>query len=154
MVNYIVRKPTKEDVEYIIEHARAEDVAEVEALDGSTIRECLEDTPNLLDCSQVWEVNGKPVAIFGITKQNGPLNVGIIWLLATDELHKYTMKFARYCKEVFEKMSRGYAYLFNYIHTENKTSIEWLKWLGFKVSDPIPLGHKGANFHKFELRNV
>ena len=154
MVNYIVRKPTNEDVEYIIDHARPEDVVEVEALDGSTIRSCLEEIPDLLNNSQIWEVNEKPVAIFGITPMRGPMSVGVIWLLATDQFHKYTTKFARYCKEVFEQMIKGYAYVFNYIHAENRVSIEWLKWLGFQIQDGQPLGHQGAIFHKFEMKNV
>lgn len=154
MSNYIVRKPTEEDVEYLIEHVRPEDAAELDALDGSTIRESLEETPDLLNCSQVWEVNGKPVAIFGVTRQTGPMSVGVIWLLGTTEFHKYTMKFARYCKEVFERMIAGYSYVFNYIHEENKVSIEWLKWLGFRIYDGQPVGHKGAIFHKFEMKNV
>jgi len=154
MVKYIVRKPTQEDVEYMIEHVRSEDVAEINALDGSTIRSSLEETPDLLNNSQVWEVNGKPVALFGVTPMRGPMKVGVIWLIATDELHKYTTKFARYCKEVLIKIIKGYGYVFNYIHAENKVSIEWLKWLGFKIQDGIPLGHEGAIFHKFEMKNV
>ena len=154
MTGYIVRKPTEEDVEYLIDHARPEDIAELDALDGSTGREALEETPNLLDNSFVWEVDGKVVCIFGVNPRPGPMAVGIIWLLATDEFNKYTRKFTRYCKEVFKKITSGYMYLFNYIHCENKVSIEWLKWLGFTISDPIPVGHKGANFHKFELKHV
>lgn len=154
MVRYIVRKPTQEDIEYIIEHIRPEDVAELEALDGSTIREAFDETPGLLENSQVWEVNGKPVCIFGVTPQDGPYKVGIIWLLATDDFHMHTKKFARDCKRVFTEVIRGYGYLFNYIHSENTKSIEWLKWLGFEILDGRPLGHKGATFHKFEMKNV
>lgn len=154
MINYIIRKPTEEDVEYLIEHVRPEDMAEIDALDGSTVRSSLEEIPDLFNCSQVWEVEGKPVAIFGITPMNGPMSAGVIWLLATTEFHKYTTKFARHCREVFEQMINGYSYVFNYIHTENTISIEWLKWLGFEVNIGQPIGHKGAIFHKFELKNV
>lgn len=153
-MNYLVRKPTETDVEYLIENVRPEDVAELDALNGNTIRSALEDTPDLLNTSQVWIVDERPVAIFGVTRCNGPLSVGVIWLLATGEFQKYTRKFARYCKEVFEQMIDGYGYLYNYVHAENKISIEWLKWLGFEINEGQPLGHKGAIFHKFELRNV
>lgn len=138
----------------MIHHIRPEDVAEIEALDGSTVEEALAEIPDLLDNSRIWEVDGKPVAIFGITPMNGPMSVGVIWLLATDEFHKYTTKFARYCKEVFEELIRGYGCVFNYIHDQNKVSIEWLKWLGFEVHEGRPIGHQGAIFHKFEMKNV
>ncbi len=150
----IVRKPTQEDVEYIIEHVRPEDEAELDALDGSTIRQSLDETPDLLDNSQVWEVEGKPVAIFGVTPMKGPLSTGVIWMLATTDFHKYARQFAGHCRKVVKEMIRGYGYLFNYIHSENRTSIVWLKSLGFDILDPRPLGHKGADFHKFELKNV
>jgi hypothetical protein len=154
MNNYIVREPTKEDVEYLVEHIRPEDAAELDALHGSTVKSALEETPDLLTSSKVWEVDGKPVAIFGVTRQFGPMSVGVIWLLGTTEFHKYTKKFARYCKEVFDDLISGYSYVFNYIHSENKTSIEWLKWLGFKIHEGQPVGHQGAIFHKFEMKNV
>jgi len=154
MTNYIVRKPTQEDVEYLIDHIRPEDAAELDALDGSTVRESLDETPDLLDNSQVWEVDGRVVAIFGVTPMSGPMKVGIIWMLATDEFHKNVRKFARYCKEVFKKMIKGYGYVFNYIHAKNTVSIEWLKWLGFEILEGRPLGHQGEIFHKFEMRNV
>lgn len=138
----------------MIDHIRPEDVAEVDALDGSTIKRSLDETPDLLDNSMVWEVDGKPVAIFGVTPMKGPMRVGVIWLLGTTEFHKYTRKFARYCKEVFKELIKGYGYVFNYVHNENTVSIEWLKWLGFQIHDGRPLGHKGAIFHKFEMKNV
>lgn len=154
MTNHVVRKPTKEDVEYLIENIRTEDAAEIDALNGATIREVLENTEGLYDNSKTWEADGRVVCIFGVTPVNGPMKVGVVWLLATNDFHKYTKKFALNCQQVLKEMINEYGYLFNYIHSENEESIEWLKWLGFKVLDPIPLGHKGANFHKFELKNV
>jgi hypothetical protein len=150
----IVRKPTEEDVEYLIEHIRPEDAAEIDALDGSTIRDSLNETPDLYNCSQVWEVDGKPVAIFGVTPQPGPYPTGVVWLLATSDFHKHTREFAGNCREIMKNMIKGYGYLFNYIHAENRVSIRWLKSLGFTILDGIPLGHKGAIFHKFEMKNV
>lgn len=153
-MDVIVRKPTEEDIEYIIEHIRPEDAVELDALDGSTIRESLDDVPDLLNVSQVWEVDGKPVCIFGITPQDGPLSTGVIWMLATIDFHKYLRKFSAYCRKFFQEMISEYSYLFNYIHSENKVSIRWLKSLGFDIHDAKIIGHKGASFHKFELKNV
>lgn len=154
MFTPIVRKPTEEDVEYIIEHVRPEDAAELDALDGSTIRESLDETPDLLNVSQVWEVDGKPVCIFGVTPMAGPLSTGIIWMLATTDFHKHARTFAGHCRKVVKEMIKGYGYIFNYIHSENRVSIVWLKSLGFKIRDGQQLGHKGATFHKFEMNNV
>jgi hypothetical protein len=43
--------------------------------------------------------------------------------------------------------------VFNYVYAENKKSIKWLEWLGFKVRDAQPIGINGANFHRFEMVN-
>lgn len=154
MFKPLIRRPTQKDVEHIIKNIRPEDEVEVNALDGSTVRQCLEETPGLFQNSYVWEVDGKPVCIFGVTRQDGPLSSGVVWLLAAKDFHKYTRKFARACRDVFNEVIKGYAYLYNYIHAENKVSIQWLKSLGFDILDPTPIGHKGASFHKFEMKNV
>jgi hypothetical protein len=148
----LVRKPDDLDVRYLIKHARKEDIIEVDALDGSTIEDALNETPNLLENSQVWEVNGKVVCMFGVTPYEE--RKGIIWLLATEEFNKYTKMFAVRCKDVFREVISGYDYLFNFVHSENKKSIKWIEWLGFTVHEAKPFGSRGATFHRFDLNNV
>lgn len=152
MVKELIRKATQEDVEFLIANVREEDIEEIDALDGSTIRDALEETPNLLDNSEVWEVDGKVVAMFGVTPVEDHAGVGVIWMLATGEFEQYSKMFAIRCKRVVEKMISGYEYIFNYVHTKNENSIKWLEWLGFKMNDPEPIGHKGAMFTRFEMR--
>lgn len=155
MVSEVVRKPDIFDVEYLIDHIRPEDQEEVDALDGSTVEQALEETPDLLGNSFVWEVDGKVVCMFGVTPCEDHEGVGIIWLLATSEFDKYTKMFAIRCKRVFEEVIKDYEYLFNYVYSENKKSIKWIEWLGFTVHDPEPLGREGAAFHRFDMiRNV
>lgn len=151
MVNEIVRKPTKDDVEYIINHIRPEDVEEVDAFSGETIRNVLETTPDLLNKSQVWEVDGRVVCIFGVNPIND-MKMGIIWMLATTEFEKYSRMFAVRCKKVVDEMIDGFDFVLNYVHSKNKKSIEWLSWLGFKIYEPEPVGHKGELFTRFEMR--
>lgn len=154
MVKEIVRSARESDVDYLVENIRREDEIELYALDGSTIRESLDETPDLIKNSLVWEVDGKLVCMFGVTPVEGHDGAGVAWLLATKEFEKYTKMFAVRCKRVFLEVVKGYDYLFNYIHSENKSSIKWLKWLGFTICDAEPLGNKGANFHRFEMINV
>jgi len=154
MVDHVVRRPTDEDIDHIVDNIREADIEELEALDGTTVRESLDRIEDIENTSHVWEVEGKVMCIFGVVPQPGPLSSGVIWMLATEDFHKYAKIFARGCQDVVSDMINGYSYLFNYIHSENKVSINWLKWLGFKVNDPIPVGHEGANFHKFEMTNV
>lgn len=151
MTKQIIRKPTQADVEYLIENVRPEDIEEVEAFDGSTVAETLHDTPDLLENSEVWEVDGKIVCMFGVTPVKEFQGVGVIWMLATAEFDKHAMVFAVNCKKVVKKMIKGYEFVFNYVHTKNTKSVEWLKWLGFVMHDPAPMGPKNELFTRFEM---
>lgn len=149
-----VRKTTIDDIEFLSENARECDVVEVKAFSGYTIREVLQKTPNLLKSSQTLEIDGHLIAVFGVVPNSDLKGVGVIWMLATDKFDEYSAVFAKICKGVVKDMLKGYNYVYNYVHSENKSSIRWLKWLGFSMSEPEPLGIEGANFQLFEYVNV
>ncbi|TXH16744.1 MAG: hypothetical protein E6R03_04980 [Hyphomicrobiaceae bacterium] len=149
----IVRRPTPEDVEFIIANIRDEDVAEIAALDGGNVRDALNETPDMDKNAFVWEREGKVHAIFGVNPVPELGKVGVIWLLATKTFDDHFMVFAAACKTVFGVVIKDYEYLFNYVHSENKKSIKWLKWLGFDVEPAEPIGINGAKFHRFEMVN-
>lgn len=148
-----IRKPTKDDVEYLINNIRQEDIEEIEAASDISVREALESTPNLLDNSSTWEVNGKLVCMFGITPCEDD-KMGVIWMLATEEFHKYSKLFAVKSKKVILGLVEKYEYVFNFVYGKNTKSIKWLEWVGFHICDPEPLGKKGEAFHRFEILNV
>lgn len=152
MVQEVVRKPTQEDVQYLIDNIREEDVIECRALNGGTIEDSLLNTKNLLDNSMVWAVNGNVVCMFGVNPCGD--GVGVVWLLGTDEFDNYSKMFVLRCKRVFKQVIKGYDYLFNYVYEKNIKSVNWIEWLGFTVHRAEPVGIKGANFHKFDMRNV
>lgn len=151
MVDYIIRKPEKGDIEYFDKNARQSDKDEVFLFSGRTIGEVLSDTPNLEKDADVWVVDGKITAIFGVTKWEEGNSV--IWMLATDEFDKYTQIFRNGCKEVFGKMIEGHDYLYNYVRAKHIRAIKWLKWLGAEILEPQPVGLGGELFCKFEIKN-
>jgi hypothetical protein len=155
MVQNVIRQPTQKDIDHISQNARREDIEELDALDGTNVADALASTPYLFENSQVWEVEGKPICIFGVNPLEQFNSVGVIWLLATEDFQKYARLFAVKCKNVTNQMIENYDYVFNYVHAENEVSIKWLQWLGFTVHDPEPLGKDGANFHRFDIdKNV
>lgn len=150
MVKYIIRKPNEEDVKYFDKHARQADKDEVFLFSGKTIGETLEDIPGITQNTHVWEVEGKPVAIFGVSSWE---DNDVIWLLATDDFEEYKGTFRTDCKKVFEELIKDYNYLYNYVHAEHKKAIRWLKWLRADILEPQPIGLGGALFCKFEFKN-
>lgn len=147
---YELRKVTLDDVKYFDKNARQADKDEVFLLTGRTIGEVLTDTPNLEKDGNVWVVNNKIVAIFGVTKWDKD---NIIWMLATNDFDKYTNIFKRDCRKVFKDLIINYDYLYNYVHSKHYKAIRWLKWLGANILEPEPIGLNGELFCKFEMRN-
>jgi len=46
----------------------------------------------------------------------------------------------------------GYSHLENWVDARNTKAINWLRWLGFTVHDPVPFGVAGLPFHRFDMR--
>ena len=72
-------------------------------------------------------------------------------MLGTDLIKKKQKIFLKRSKPWLEDIKKDYNYLENYVDARNTLSIKWLKWLGFKVEDPIPYGVNGEPFHKFTM---
>lgn len=147
----VFRRPTPEDIEFIIQNIRDEDVEEINAIGGGTVREALTSTANLETNSWVWERDGQIHAIFGVNPVPDSKGIGVVWMLATKSFDDHLFAFTAVCREVVEQMIKGYDYVFNYVYEENRKSIKWLEWLGFTIRDAEGIGVDGAKFHRFEM---
>ncbi len=147
--NYVIRRPTQEDIDYLSKHARKADVEEVYHFGGHTVEEILKVTPGLKEDHFAWVVEGKLVAMYGVAKHPG---VNAIWMLATDEFEKYKKTFRVGCKKVVEDMLNEHGHLMNYVHAKHDKALKWLKWLGFRVFSPEPVGLNGELYCRFEMR--
>ena len=100
---------------------------------------------------RVWTglVNGEPVCCFGRAVSPVDPTVGYPWLLGTPVMERHSKAFLIRNRAYLREMSRGLRRLENHVFTENRTSIRWLKWLGFIVDEPAPFGTMGMTFHKF-----
>lgn len=147
----IVRRPNPEDIEFIIQNIRDEDVEEVNAMGGGTVRDALMSTDNLETNSWVWERDGQVHAIFGVNPVPDREGIGVVWMLATKSFDDHLFAFTAACRAVVQQMVKGYDYVFNYVYEENRKSIKWLEWLGFTIRDAEGIGIDGAKFHRFEM---
>src|SRR6056300_1648014 len=118
MANYIIRKPTNEDIKYFDKNARQADKDEVFLFSGRTIGEVLSETPGVTQNAFIWEVEGKPVSIYGVSSWEEGNDV--IWLLATDEFEKYKSTFRTDCKKVFQELIKDYKYLYNFVYAKHE----------------------------------
>lgn len=97
-------------------------------------------------------VDGQPEVMFGVSDLNILTATGAPWLLGTEAVVTHQRQFLRRSIWWKEKLFEGYDVLKNLVHDDNVVSKRWLKWLGFTLSDPMPLGKSGEAFRLFELR--
>lgn len=149
----VIRRPTVEDLEFIIANIREEDRQEVADFDGDTIADVLEPTPDMFEHSWVWEYKGQVHAVFGVNPIEGHEGVGVIWMLATKFINEHLSAFISSSRLAVNMVVKNYKYVYNYVSVKNKKSIRWLKWVGFDMRDAEPIGVNGAMFNRFEMWN-
>lgn len=97
-------------------------------------------------------IDGEIAAMWGVGGAPGGLK-GQPWLMTTDAVYKISpLRFAReYQREVLQ-MLRIFPVLVNYVDAEYNQAVRLLDIIGFNLSEPEPLGLRGAMFRKFEMK--
>lgn len=152
MSEYAIRLATDEDVEYIAANLRQQDKDEVLAAAGLSPRLALKYTVNVSRDSYVGTVDGRPVALFGVSEGTALTPAAIPWLVGTPELEKHARRFARSSREnLRELVIRDHKLLENYVDARNTYAVRWLRWLGFTVHEAKPFGVERLPFHRFTM---
>jgi hypothetical protein len=144
-------KPTEQSIRFIADNMRDEDVKEVWASNRYTPFEALDSSVEASDFSTVVVIDGVPCSVFGLLVSDILTGTGVPWLLSSSEILKHKSELLRQSPRIISEMLTISPKLNNYVHTENKVSIQWLQWLGFKVEAAIPYGRDGEMFHYFHL---
>lgn len=91
------------------------------------------------------------LAVFGAAPLSLLGGVASPWLLGTPALDRRPKVLQRVTPVYMQKILDNYRYLVNWVHAENRTSVRWLRRLGFTVHPATPYGRAGQLFHKFEM---
>lgn len=94
-------------------------------------------------------VDGVPACIFGITRATRLSDVGVPWLLATDEMEKHRREIIRQSRDYYQRFVDCFPKMENHVLAENARVVRWLRWLGFDMQEPAPYGCFGASFIRF-----
>lgn len=97
-------------------------------------------------------INGVPEVMFGAGDLNILAQSGAPWLLGTDAVPLHYVAFLRGSVRWRGQLLRRYAVLRNLVDDRNHTAMRWLRWLGFRLSDPVIAGVEQRPFRVFELR--
>ena len=149
MADFTYSKPTREDMIEIARMMRRQDRRELVGIVGPNIEAetllCLEASEQAYIC----KCDGVPLAAFGVVRTSPFENVGIIWMLATEETAKHKIYTGKWTRKGIRAFLQDWDYLYNYIDEGNDDTIKWLKWIGAKVFPAAPYGIYGLPYHKF-----
>ncbi len=149
MIEFI--KPKEDLIKIMAQDMRKSDVIEVMASHGHTPLEALMYSFTESEYVTMAISDGVPFVMFGVSVSNFITGLGHPWLLSSNELFNHKEYFLKGGHGVIADMVAACPRLVNYVHHENKTSIKWLKSLGFTIEKPEPYGVKGDPFHKFHM---
>ena len=126
------RPSTPEDVTYLAQHLRDEDLRELLAAGASSAERALSDgLRHSAKCLTIHDEQGRAVAMFGVVPSDEP-EVGYVWLLGSDQLQFNKTQFLRRSREWIGTLHQDFPVLTNAVDVRNEVHIAWLRWLGFK----------------------
>jgi hypothetical protein len=102
-------------------------------------------------CYAVVNKEDKPLALFGVVPDTGDADVGLVWLLASDELARYPFFVLRNTRRWIDELQQQYRVLWNHIDARNELHIRWLQWSGFTLLRRVEnFGVEQRPFYEFE----
>jgi hypothetical protein len=131
-MGYTVRKTKEQDCLILSKIMRKVDKQEIWSSGRFKPIEALLDGFNLSkgNCYTLF-LNMDIVGIFGVSKVQD--NIGVVWLMGSDNLTKYKKEFYKVSREYLELFLKEFKTVFNYVDERNTTTSKWLQKLGFKL---------------------
>jgi len=145
-------KALPEHIAPIAANCRDADRAEFYALSRSSPTKVLETGLRVSVVSYTGIVDGEPVCMFGVAPYSFLAGQGIPWMVSArgidnKRLQRAVMQVSREVVDDFKVLFPSL--LFNTVDDRNTSAKRWLKWLGFKLLDPVPHGIDRLPFRPF-----
>lgn len=135
----------QEDVEGLAPRLRESDLVEIYLASGLNAKEGLSLSVNNSSACFSLSFENQVAALFGVAKSSAP-DIGIIWLLGSDDLTRCKKVLVADGRRWVAEFSRHYAALKNYISAANLSTLEWLEAIGFRRLGISTYGHANQRF--------
>jgi len=129
-----VRPSSSEDVHFLANRLRAEDLAEIVAASGETPVAAL--GRGFVASRPCWTVlfRGEPSAMFGIvpTEDVDFARLGRVWFLGSDRVRLWGKTFTKFTAEWLAAMGKDFDVLGCTVDLRQVAHLKWLKAVGFR----------------------
>ena len=84
-------------------------------------------------------INQKLVGFVGGMQESLLDNKLYIWMIVTKHVSKFPKSFIRASRKFLDMLEKEYKFFRVFVRAENKKSVDWLQWLGFKPNGLIEI---------------
>ena len=140
---------TPRHAEELLGQLRPADRDEVEAASGNVERVIRQSLAISDDPVAVRAADGGLIAIYGVAPVHLLSDQASPWLLGTARMQSNAKAVLRDAREYLAFARERYPRMMNYVDARNRSSIRWLRRVGFTLEPPAPFGVKGLSFHRF-----
>lgn len=140
---------TPAHAEELLAQLRPADRDEVEAASGNVERVVRQSLAVSDDPIAARDPNGGLIAIYGVAPVNLLSDQASPWLLGTARMQTNAKAVLRDAREYLAFARERYPRMMNYVDARNRSSIRWLRKVGFTLEPAAPFGVQGLPFHRF-----
>jgi hypothetical protein len=147
-----VREADWLDILLLAPRLRRADIDECEALFGKgSLNRAMTETFAHATLRKTVEVDGVPIAMFGVSATSLLSDTGHPWMFGTPTLDRQSRALITVSRHYIAHMLTLFPRLENIVDARNVKSIRWLRRLGFEVTPAEPRGAQGLPFHRFVM---
>lgn len=136
---------TEDDARELAPLLRAEDRAEVIALGIEPVDGLLQ---SLAAAREAWTYrdDGRIICMAGVAPLSLIGSTGVPWLLGSPLVASHRRAFMVETRRMVAQWLSIFPVLRNVVDARYEAAIRWLRWLGFTVGEPFPLGSGSFRF--------
>ena len=146
-----IRLATEEDIPRVAQDMRKADKAEIMAAASLGPEEALRGGYEASEPCYAVVLDEKPIALFGVAPVDS--DIGVIWLLGTDDITKNPVTFMKRSKKILPLLIHPYKMVCNVVDKNNTVHVNWISKMGFSFIREIQHGPKQLPFYEFARIN-
>lgn len=155
MACILIRRAEPGDVTQLKDKLRGHDAEEVIASGYESPEAALSASLARSTCAFAVELDGIPVALFGVVPDTMLGHSAVVWFLGSEAMARIKKSFVRKSRIAIREFLKLYPVLWNIVDARYSTAISWLESCGAKFDRERPvIGPSGHPFYKFVIREA